>query len=121
VHWRAASCGILLVFLTAAGIVQTQASQSNQPSLQIFATPPQNIIARENFNFALVAQGGFPPYTWHRVEGDLPPGLKLYPHKGAISGVPTAPGEYHFALAVADSNIPRQEVQRNFTITVIPG
>ncbi len=104
-----------------AAIAQAYASQSNQPSLQIIALPPQTVIAGENFNFSLVAQGGYAPYTWSVTEGNLPPGLKLHPHKGVISGVPTTPGEYHFKLAVADSNVPQQRVQRDMTVIVIAG
>lgn len=104
-----------------AAIAQAHASQSNQPSLQIIGPPPQTVIAGENFNFSLVAQGGYAPYTWSLTEGNLPLGLKLHPHKGVISGVPTTPGEYHFKLAVADSNVPQQQVQRDMTVMVIAG
>lgn len=78
------------------------------------------MVAGENFNLPLVAHGGFPPYTWSRTAGELPPGLKLHLHKG-FTGVPTTPGEYHFTLGVSDSNIPHQQVQRDFTIIVIAG
>ena len=119
-HWRRASYGIFLVVL-AASIATANASQSDQQSLQITPPAPQTVVAGENFSFSLVAHGGFPPYTWTLVEGNLPPGLKLHPHKGVISGVPTTPGEYHFKLAVADSNIPPQQAQCDCTIIVIAG
>jgi len=92
------------------------ALQNDPPSLQIVTQSPQTIVAGENFNFPLVARGGTAPYTWSRVNGTLPPGLKLQPHKGVISGVATTPGEYHFNLAVADSNLPHQQAQREITI-----
>jgi len=95
------------------------ALQNDPPSLQIVTQSPQTIVAGENFNFPLVARGGTAPYTWSRVNGTLPPGLKLQPHKGVISGVATTPGEYHFNLAVADSNLPHQQAQREITIIVI--
>jgi len=95
------------------------ALQNDPPSLQIVTQSPQTIVAGENFNFPLVARGGTAPYTWSRVNGTLPPGLKLQPHKGVISGVATTPGEYHFNLAVADSNLPHQQAQREITIMVI--
>ncbi len=82
--------------------------------------PPQTAVAGENFNFPTVAQGGFAPYTW-RVEGELPAGLKLHPHKGGISGVPTTPGEYRFKLIVTDSNVPQQQAEREVAIIVIAG
>ena len=33
--------------------------------------------------------------------------------------MPTTPGEYHFNLAVTDSSVPHQQVQREMTIIVI--
>jgi hypothetical protein len=121
VRFPSASCGVFLILLSGFCIALAHASQSSAPSLAIVAPPPQTVAAGENFNLPLVAQGGFPPYTWSRIQGNLPPGLKLQPHKGVISGVPTTPGEYHFTLAVTDSNIPHQQVQRDFTIVVIAG
>lgn len=97
------------------------AAQNDPLSLEIVSQSPQTIVAGDNFNFALVARGGAAPYTWRQVDGDLPLGLKLLPHKGVISGAPTTPGEYRFSLAVADSNIPHQQAQREFTIIVISG
>ena len=118
-RFLSASCGILILLLTFAGLAA--ASQADPGSLQIVVQSPQTSVAGENLNFPLVAQGGFPPYTWRRVEGDLPPGLKLHAHKGLIDGMPTTPGEYHFKLAVADSSVPHQQAQRDLTIIVIAG
>ncbi len=98
-----------------------QASSSDPRSLEIVLQSPQTIVAGESFNLPIVAQGGFAPYTWSRVDGDLPPGLRLQPHKGIISGAPTTPGEYHVTLAVADSSVPHQQAQRELTIIVIAG
>ena len=67
------------------------------------------------------AQGGVAPYHWSHIEGHLPPGLKLHAHNGVISGLPTTPGEYHFTLAVTDSNVPHDQAQRELTILVIDG
>jgi hypothetical protein len=113
--------GLLLLLLVTTTFVGSAASQTDPGSLQIVGQSPQTSVAGENFNFPLVAQGGFPPYTWSRVEGELPPGLKLHPHKGVIDGVPTAPGEYHFKLVVADSNVPQHRAERDLTIIVIAG
>ncbi len=103
-------------------IAPANASQSDSQSLAIAVQSPQTIVAGENVSLPLVAQGGFTPYTWSRTAGDLPPGLKLQRHKGAISGVATTPGEYHFTLAVDDSTVPQQlQVQRDLTIIVVAG
>ena len=112
------NCRLLVLILPLAFCVLA-ASQNDPSSLQIVTQSPQTVVAGENFNFPLVARGGAAPYTWSRVNGTLPPGLKLHPHKGVIDGVPTIPGEYHFSLAVADSNLPHQQAQREITIKVI--
>ncbi len=112
---------VLLLLVTTAAIASALTSQTDPGSLQIVAQSPQTTVAGERFNLPVVAQGGLAPYTWSRVEGELPPGLKLLPHKGVLSGVPTLPGEYHFKLAVADSNGPPQHAQRDLTIIVIAG
>jgi len=97
------------------------AVQSDSQSLEIVTQSPQPITPGDNFTLPLVANGAFPPYTWHRIEGQLPPGLKLHPHMGTISGVPTTPGEYHFKLLVTDSSVPHHQAQRDFTIVVVAG
>ncbi len=97
------------------------ASQGDPRPLEIIQQSPQTAVAGESFTLPMVAQGGFAPYTWSRVEGELPPGLKLHAHKGIISGVPTTPGEYRCTLAVADSSVPQEQVQRELTIIVIAG
>jgi Putative Ig domain len=101
-------------------VAPAQASPADPRSLEIVLQSPQTIVAGESFRAPLAVQGGFAPYTWTRVEGELPPGLKLHPHKG-ISGVPTTPGEYHVTLAVADSSLPHQQAQRELRIIVIAG
>ena len=115
-----ASCGFLLFLLATTCTALAQPSQSDPRSLEVVAQSPQTCVAGENLNFPIAAQGGFAPYTW-RVEGELPPGLKLHPHKGVISGVPTTPGEYHFKLTVTDSNVPHQQAQHEVTIMAIAG
>ncbi len=50
-----------------------------------------------------LAEGGKPPYSWTVKSGSLPAGLTLAPTTGAITGTPTASGNYSFTLQVADS------------------
>jgi Putative Ig domain len=117
-----ASCGlvpfVLLISFAASG--QTAAA-GQQAGLSVAAQPASSAVVGRNFTFPLVATGGSPPYTWHLVDGQLPPGLKLHPHTGSISGVPTTAGEYRFTLAVADSGAPPLQEQRARTITVVAG
>jgi Putative Ig domain len=115
-------CGLVLLLLAVAFASPGQSPTSDkQPELVITAQAPSSAILGGNFSFPLVATGGSAPYTWHLVEGQLPPGLKLHPHKGDISGTPTAPGEYPFTVAAVDSSAPPLQMQRVMTITVIAG
>jgi hypothetical protein len=114
-------CCALLVLLATAGATPVYAAQGDSQSLEIAVQSQQTAVAGDSFNLPLVAHGGFLPYTWSLSEGQLPPGLKLHPHKGTISGVPTTPGEYHFKLAASDSNVPHQQAQRDLTVVVVAG
>ena len=118
----AVCCGFVLFVSATAFAASGQSSAGNQqPGLVIAAQASLSAILGSNFNFPLTATGGTAPYTWHLVDGHLPPGLKLHAHKGDVSGIPTAPGEYHFTVAVADSSVPHVQEQRAMTITVIAG
>lgn len=118
--WRAyARSGVLLALL--ASQLVAQAPVPDQSRLNVVTQSPQPAIAGETFRLPLVVTGGFAPYSWLRIGGDLPPGLMLHPRKGMISGVPTTPGEYHFRVAVTDSSIPHLQAQRDLVIKVIAG
>jgi Putative Ig domain len=114
--------GLVLLILATPFAAHGQASSANQQGGMVITTPAaSSAFLGSNFTFPLVATGGSAPYTWHLVEGQLPPGLKLHPHKGEISGTPTTPGEYHFTVAVADYGAPPLQAQRAVTVTVIAG
>lgn len=51
---------------------------------------------------SVLASGGKPPYAYGRT-GTLPPGLTLDPASGELSGRPTTPGTYTFALNATQS------------------
>jgi large repetitive protein len=53
------------------------------------------------FSAALTATGGNGAFTWALASGSLPAGLVLAPG-GTVSGTPTAPGRFTFALRVTD-------------------
>lgn len=89
--------------------------------LQIQAPPPQGAVVGQEYSLPVTATGGIMPYTWKLVSGDLPPGLRVQEHKGAIVGTPTTTGTYHFTIAVVDSSIPKLQLRREFSIQVIEG
>jgi hypothetical protein len=64
--------------------------------------------------------GGTKPYTWSRRSGTIPPGLKLNPANGVISGVPTTEGVYRPVIRVRDAASPGTLVDRTLLIRVAP-
>lgn len=68
----------------------------------------------------LAAVGGTGARTWSVVNGTLPAGLSLNANTGAISGTPTALGQFNFTVRVQDSANPAQEVTKDLSITVVP-
>lgn len=103
----------LIVFI-ATGFARSQ-------DLQIQPLPSQGMILGQSYTLPLQATGGTSPYAWHLVQGELPPGLKLHPHTGKITGSPTMAGDYRFTIGAADESIPKQHAQREFVIHVIAG
>jgi hypothetical protein len=61
-----------------------------------------NATQNSNYSATLQATGGVAPLTWSLVSGSLPTGLSLA-SSGAITGDPTVPGNFTFAVQVADS------------------
>ena len=68
------------------------------------------------YEASLKAIGGRLPYTWERVEGDLPPGLDLDSATGVVSGVPTAVGNYDFTVRVTDAD--EVTASQEFSVTI---
>src|ERR1035441_8172731 len=101
-------CGVVVFALATAFAAQGQQSSAanQQTGLVIAAQPAASALVGRNVSFPLIATGGSAPYSWRLVDGQLPPGLKLHAHSGAISGVPATAGECRFTVAVADSSAP---------------
>jgi hypothetical protein len=77
-----------------------------QPApLSIVEEPLPALDAGVEFHTLFHAKGGVPPYVWSVAEGDLPDGLTFTPD-GWLSGRPTRPGSFAFALKVEDSAQP---------------
>ena len=60
-------------------------------------------IAQTDYDTALVARGGVPPYYWDATAGQIAPGLTLRSSAGTISGIPFVPGAFSFRVRVRDS------------------
>jgi hypothetical protein len=94
-----------------------------QDPLTIATASLPSATAGIHYEAPLDARGGITPYSWRQlVQGShLPPGLRLHPHSGRITGTPTAAGEYHFTVALSDVNAPPGTVQRDYTLLVVAG
>jgi hypothetical protein len=68
------------------------------------------------------ATGGWPPYSWQWIGGQLPPGLSLGTATGnstTITGTPIKTGTYKFTLRAKDScGTPEKWVDKEFEITI---
>lgn len=60
-------------------------------------------ITQSDYDTALVARGGVPPYYWDATAGQIAPGLTLRSSAGTISGIPFVPGAFSFRVRVRDS------------------
>lgn len=70
----------------------------------------------KEYYFKIEICGGKPPYSWEKI-GNFPPGLYL--SQGAISGIPTRLGSFHFKIRVKDNSTPQSTIERDFTIRVV--
>jgi len=77
-------------------------------------------IARQEYDVALSANGGVPPYTWSLERGELPRGLLLDNHSGVITGKPRRVSETEFIVAATDSQGKKPAAKRKFSLAVDP-
>lgn len=71
-----------------------------------------------SYSSMLQASGGSGPYSWSISSGALPAGLTLAAN-GAVTGTPTAGGNFSFGATVKDSGSPAQTATGNVTLTII--
>ena len=72
------------------------------------------------YSVKLGAAGRITPLTWSISKGVLlPPGLKLHPATGVISGIPSGSGAWDFTVGVTDSESPARADDIRETLTVL--
>jgi hypothetical protein len=104
----ASANGIAGSYVVAASVYGLTADFSLTNVAQVVITTtsplPEGRVG-SSYSQTLSASGGIPPYSnWSVVSGALPPGLKLNPSSGVISGTPTTVGSaYSFGVTVNDS------------------
>lgn len=99
-------------------LVAQQAAASGTEPLAISNARLPKAAVRSPYHFQMQAIGGLPPYTWQIVEGQLPPGIALYPD-GTLDGSPASVGDYDITAKVTDGAKPAHEIQKKFTLHVV--
>ncbi|MGB7172861.1 MAG: Ig domain-containing protein, partial [Candidatus Acidiferrales bacterium] len=97
--------------------IQIGATQAPS-SLQINTTSLLGGVVGQGYSVALQASGGSPGYSWSVASGQFPPGLALDSASGAIGGIPTATGQFSFAMQVSDSATPMNTASQSLSITI---
>ena len=80
-------------------------------------TLPSGTVGQPYSGGQLAATGGTSPYSWIVVTGQLPAGLSLS-FAGAITGTPSAAGDFDFTARVTDTA--SQSVTKALRITINP-
>ena len=74
------------------------------------------------YNGQIAISGGVPPYSFSiPIAEQVAAGIFLQVSNGTLYGTPTAPGSFPLDVTVQDHSASPQTVQRQFTVTVIPG
>jgi large repetitive protein len=63
-------------------------------------------------------KGGRAPFSWSVASGSLPPGCKINPASGTITGKPTAKGTYTAVIQATDSEKPRKTARLSVPFTI---
>lgn len=82
------------------------------------ASLPQGVVG-SSYSGSFTAVGGASPYTWSLSSGQLPPGLSLSSSTGALSGTPTASGNYNFGIKLIDSSSSVQSATTTVSLPVV--
>lgn len=102
----------------SAGATATRTFQITVVSprpLTVSTTTVVNGVAGASYRADLTADGGVPGYQWTLASGTLPTGLQLTP-RGALAGIPTAPGTYAFTVRATDSRGSTAEATLSLTV-----
>ena len=88
--------------------------------MTLAATASSTTQVGQSYSQANVASGGTTPYTYSVFAGLLPAGTTLNTSTGLVSGTPTAPGAFSYAIKVTDSGGPQQTATQVTNGTIAP-
>lgn len=104
---------------TAQAGLSINVASANTTALQISGAALPSGVVGLAYSANLSATGGTAPYDWSVFSGLLPAGLALS-STGAITGTPTAAGQFKFAVQATDSSSPANTTDQSFGITISP-
>lgn len=92
--------------LDTLGNIGSQAYSINVGTQSLTISPPTLPAGTVGaaYNQAVSASGGTGPYTYSITSGNLPTGLNLASNSGAITGTPSATGQFIFTVQAVDSS-----------------
>lgn len=95
---------------------QTEVPLSGVPLAGEGGQLPPGLVGQP-YSYLFQVKGGYAPYAWIST-GTVPAGLVLNPDTGALTGVPTAAGDFTFTATAADSSKKIKKVDIAAKITV---
>jgi hypothetical protein len=84
-------------------VANASAALTVAPRLAIKTVRVRSAKLATRYQTKLATIGGVQPVQWSVVRGKLPPGVKLSPTTGTISGVPSQSGSFRVKLAARDA------------------
>ena len=87
---------------SASTSTATTTTPASVPSLNIAAALPPATVGT-NYTGSLTVTGGTAPYIFSVTSGQLPSGTVLTDNSGAVTGTPTASGNFTFDISVSDA------------------
>ena len=112
------SAGNTMISASQSGVTGQTALTVQTAQLAITTSSLPNGTVNTAYSATLTATGGTPPYAWSIVSGSLPTGLTLNPSSGAITGTPTAIGNFSFTAQVTDSSGPPQNATKALNLSI---
>lgn len=110
---------------TKTGNAYRSAHADVQIEIQPMEIDPTNGVPKDGwvgsaYTLAFTVTGGTATRTWSVIDGTLPPGLKMAPSNGAVSGTATTVGDYTFTVHVHDNATPQDIAEKRLTIRIWP-
>ncbi|MFC1588464.1 PQQ-binding-like beta-propeller repeat protein, partial [Planctomycetota bacterium] len=92
------------------------ANAESTTELHFISNSVSDTVEGSTYNYPILVNGGFPPYTFSLSAGALPAGFALSPQTGVIKGRTQKTGEFAFTITLEDDD--GAIVSRSFAMAV---